>query len=65
MTMRNVALSAFIIGWLIALLIIAWRTGAVPAELLVALPAGITGIVVAFQTADATPRRTPPTTEEK
>lgn len=61
--MRNVALSAFIGGWLIALIIIAARTGTVPAELLVALPAGITGLIVAFQSADAPHNQTPPPTK--
>lgn len=67
MNMRNVALAAFIGGWLVALVLIAWRTGAVPAELVGTLPAGITGIIVAFQSAAyaSTKHTTPPPKPEE
>lgn len=53
-----VVLMIWSVGYVLAMAIVAWRTGDVPAALLGAGPAGVIGILVAF-TNTTTP--TPPT----
>lgn len=49
---REILLGVHAIAWLVVVLITAWRTGEVPAELWAVLPLGVGAIIGAFR-ADA------------
>lgn len=53
---RDVLLGVHAAAWLVVVLITAWRTGEVPAELWAALPLGVGAIMGAFR-ADAMIRK--------
>jgi len=46
---REILLGVHATAWLVVVLITAWRTGSVPAELWAALPLGIGAIIAAFR----------------
>jgi hypothetical protein len=53
---RDVLLGVHAIAWLVVVILTAWRTGDVPAELWAVLPLGVGAIMGAFR-ADAAIRR--------
>lgn len=55
---RDVLLGAHALAWLVVVILTAWRTGSVPAELWAVLPFGIGAIMAAFR-ADRMIRRKP------
>ena len=66
---REILLGIHASAWLIVVLITAWRTGEVPAELWAVLPLGVGAIIGAFRADSAigshpTPRPTDTNTED-
>lgn len=57
---RDVLLLVFATAWLVVVLITAWRTGTVPAELWAVLGVGAGGIVAVFRTDAYVGRRRAP-----
>jgi hypothetical protein len=54
---RNVLLVMHGVGWLIAVLAVASKTGSVPAELWTVLPLGVSAILMAFRAGGDDPDR--------
>lgn len=53
---RDVLLAVYAIGWLVTVIITAWRTGSVPPELWAVLGVGVGALLAAFKV-DAPGRR--------
>ena len=54
---REVLLGVHALAWLVVVVLTAWRTGAVPAELWAVLPFGVGAIMTAFKADDIIHKR--------
>lgn len=62
---QKVLLAMHATGWLIAVVVVVWRTGQVPPELWAVLPFGISAILIAFRAGDPLPTRRPKRTDKE